>query len=85
MKTTSAEQIKNILFNKRKLSLLIKLNESSLKLEILFTFSLTVIASRYAIIIIKNNPLSGSVAKLCTDTIKFERTKKVPNTDAMKQ
>ena len=64
MKTTSAEQIKNILFNKRKLSLLSKLKESSLKLDILFIFSLTVIASKYAIIIIKNNPLSGSVAKL---------------------
>ena len=85
MKTTSAEQIKNILFNKRKLSLLSKLKESSLKLEILLMFNLTVIASKYAIIIIKNNPLSGSVAKLWTDTIKFERTKNVPNTDAMKQ
>ena len=53
-----------MLFNKRKLSLLNKSKESSLKFEILFIFNRTVMANKYPIIIIKNNPLSGSVAKL---------------------
>ena len=36
-------------------------------------------------ITIKNRPLKGSVAKLCTETIKFDLTRNVPNTAAINE
>mgnify|MGYP007080504739 CR=1 FL=1 len=84
IKTVSAAAIKKMLLSNKKLSLLTRLKVSWLKWLALFKLSFMVTRNRYPIINIKNNPLRGSLAKLCTEIIKFDLTRNVPKTAAMK-